>query len=68
MCQVRPRATGAVLSPAACDRLRTLATAWLTAYGVPRFDQIRVDLALYYTGAEGFGAGWTAIEHIPGVG
>jgi putative endonuclease len=68
VCQVRPRTTGAVLSPPDRARLRRLANVWLTAYGVPRFDEIRVDLALYYTDAEGFGAGWTAIEHIPGVG
>jgi putative endonuclease len=62
VCQVRPRTTGAVISPAARSRLRRLATAWLTARG-RQFGNIRLDLALYYTDE-----GRYAIEHIPGAG
>ena len=62
VCRVRPRTTGAVICRAAREQLRRLAVAWLTAHGT-RFDQVRLDLALYYTDE-----GRYAIEHIPGVG
>jgi putative endonuclease len=62
VCQVRPRTTGAVISPAARGQLRRLAAAWQTAHGT-RYDRVRLDLALYYTDQ-----GQCAIEHIPGVG
>ena len=62
VCQVRPRTTGAVITPAVRERLRRLAVAWLSARGTC-FDQVRLDLALYYTDQ-----GQCAIEHISGVG
>jgi putative endonuclease len=62
VCLVRPRTTGAVIRSAERDRLRRLAVAWVAAHGT-HFDEVRVDLALYYTDE-----GRCAIEYIPGVG
>jgi putative endonuclease len=58
VCQVRPRTTAAGISPAARGQLRRLAVAWMSAHET-RFDQVRLDLALYCTDK-----GQCAIEHI----